>query len=615
MPKLFAFITLTFHASLCFCQANTDLLIDKITEYLDDKHIPGAMISVVTSDSILFVGGLGFADIDKKEKVTDEHLFRQGSVSKSLAALGILKLLQEQQKYSLDSPIKDIDANIPFTNKWVTETPVTVAHLLEHTSGFDDFHLHAIYNKKDTIPPSMFEMVAVHKNSLTSRWKPGVRKSYSNPNYIVVGHLLERLSGRAYHAYLYDDILLPIGMKSSGFYFKEPKNQKMTQGYRYNGQTHLPISFTSITGGPAGELCANAEDMAAFLQFMLNRKTKNGDSLPFSKEIFERIENAETTIVAEKGLPFGYGLGNYSVWKNGYLFHGHGGGIDGFSSRYVYSRVADIGVAVAINREGNATAIVNEILNLLLGIQNEALSDRVTQKIPNEISTRYSGFYEFKSPRNELFSFTDKMLAGLILDFDENKLVTKSILGKVRDTLYYAGDNKFYKNYEGVPSCMLFETEEGNAGFWINENYTEKESRAKRLIIFFGVLVSFLVCLSFLIYGFIWLIVRLFSKTKKPILNHLILFGASTCLVLIFVGFGLTMANISSADKINFGSALLYLSSWGLVIFAIASIYRCFKLQGNKGFKFYYILTSIALLILSVYLWNNGFIGLKLWSY
>jgi len=336
MPKLFVLITLIFHVVFCFGQENTDLLLEKVTKYLDDKHIPGAMISVVTADTILFVGGLGFADIDKKEKVTDEHLFRQGSISKSFAALGMLKLLQEQQKYSLDSPIKNIDSNIPFTNKWAAENPITIAHLLEHTSGFDDFHLHALYNKKDTIPPSVSKMVAVHEKSLESRWKPGTRKAYSNPNYIVAGHLLEQLSGRSYHAYLYEDILHPIGMKSSGFYFKEPKHQKMAQGYQYSGQTHSPISFTSITGGPAG---------------------------------------------AKKGLPFGYGLGNYSIWKNGYLFHGHGGGIDGFSSRYVYSRAADIGVAVAINREGNATAVVDEILNLLLGTQNKAHSDRVIQNL------------------------------------------------------------------------------------------------------------------------------------------------------------------------------------------------------------------------------------------
>jgi len=615
MNKLFFFLTLLFHATICFSQKDSESLIERITKHLDDKHIPGAMVSVVTSDSILFVGGLGFADIDKKEKVTDEHLFRQGSISKSFTAFGILKLLQNQQKYSLDSPIKDIDSTIPFANKWSPKNPVRIVHLLEHTSGFDDFHLHALYNKKDTIPPPAFKMVLAHENSLKSRWKPGIKKAYSNPNYIVAGHLLEQLSGRSYHAYLYEDILHPIGMQSSGFYFKEPKHQKIAQGYQYNGQTHLPVSFTSITGGPAGELCANAKDMATYLQFMLNRKTENGDSMSFSKETFDRIENAKTTIAAKKGLPFGYGLGNYSIWKNGYLFHGHGGGIDGFSSRYVYSRAADIGVAVAINREGNATAVVDEILNLLLGTQNQADRNRVTQKIPDAMSARYSGFYEFKSPRNKLLSFTDKMLAGLILDFDEDKLVTKSILGKVRDTLYYAGDNKFYKNHESVSSCMLFETDEGNAGFWINENYTEKEPRTKRLIIFFGVLISFLVYFSFLIYSFIWLIIRPFSKSKKPILNHLILFGGGICLVLMFVGFGLTMANKLNADKINFGSVLMYLSSWGLAIFTIASIYRCFKLESKKGFKFYYILTSIASLILLIYLWNNGFIGLKLWSY
>jgi len=87
-------------------------------------------------------------------------------------------------------------------------------------------------------------------------------------------------------------------------------------------------------------------------------------------------------------------------------------------------------------------------------------------------------------------------------------------------------------------------------------------------------------------------------------LNHLILFGGGICLVLIFVGFGITMANRLNADKINFGSLLMYLSSWGLAIFTIASIYRCFKLQGKKGFKFYYILTSIASLILLIYYFN-----------
>ena len=210
-------------------------------------------------------------------------------------------------------------------------------------------------------------------------------------------------------------------MKASGFYFKEPKGL-MAQGYK-GASTLQP--FMSIQAGPAGDFCANAEEMALFLQFMLNRDGHLIDSSLFTDATFDRIEQAHTTLAAQNGLIGGHGLGNFSVWKNGYLFHGHNGGIDGFSSRYIYSRKADLGIAIAVNRTQDPTPMVEIILDYLLGKENDLDDNRVTQPIPEEIKSTYSGFYVFHNPRQQLKAFLDGFANNFKLEFEGNKAYLK----------------------------------------------------------------------------------------------------------------------------------------------------------------------------------------------
>lgn len=613
MKKVFIKTTILvlvlFNLTYCFSQSNTKSLIDNLENYIEDKQIPGAMITIVRSDTILFSGGIGFADIEKNESVSAQHLFRQGSISKSFTALGLYKLVNKSS-YTLNSTLREIDKTLPFSNEWENKFPVRVSHILEHTSGFEDFHLHAMYNVKDTVLLPILNMVNDHRQSLESRWKPGTKKAYSNPNYILAGHLIEVLSGSAYNDYIFKNVLTPIEMHSSGYYFKEPKNVLFAQGYQRAGTTLTPIPFASINGGPAGDFCSNAEDMASYLQFMLKK-----DTILFSEKEFDRIEIPQTSIAAQNGLQAGYGLGNYSIWKNGYLFHGHGGEIDGFASRYMYSRDADLGIAVSINRNGNANEMVDEILNSLLGKQKNASANRVTYPIPETLKEKFSGFYEFKSPKSELTSFTDRMLAGLQLDFKKDKIIAKTMLGRPKYTLWYAGNNQFYVADEGVPSAMLIASDVAKEVFWINDNYTEKESRTKRAFLFFGLLISVLFIASFLIYTIFWYFFYLYKKKKSATTNHFVLFGAIIAMILLFIGFGLTVANVQNSGGINFYSLLTFVSSYVLVVLSLASIWRWFKLPNKSGFRVYYILTSISAIAVSIYLWNIGFVGLKLWSY
>ncbi len=607
--KIIILISLLFYANQSYSQVNTNRLINNLENYLEDKLIPGAMVSIVTSDTTIFAGGLGYADIQKQEKVTEQHLFRQGSISKSFTAMGLYKLVKDSP-YDLYTPIIEIDKNIPFSNEWKNKSPVRIAHLLEHTSGFEDFHFHTIYNTKYRSLPPMINMVHDHSKSLHARWPPGTRKAYSNPNYILAGHLIEKLSNVSFHEYISTNILKPIGMPSAGYYFNKPKNILFAQGYQREGRELNPIQFTEINGSPAGDFCANAIDMSQYLQHMLRR-----DTIVFSKKEFDRIENPKTSMAAKNGLEVGYGLGNYTIWKNGYLFHGHGGQIDGFTARYIYSRDADIGVAVAINRNGDANEIVDVILKYLLDNKYRDSTERVTYTIPESIKAKFSGFYEFRSPKSKLTTFPDDMLAGLTLDFQDEKVITRTLLGKTKDTLYYAGNHQFYLNGEGVPSVVLMVSDSQNRVLWINDNYTVRKSRSIRVFMFFGLVISLILLSIFTVYSLIWLIRNRFRKNKKSPFNHLVLFGVGILFSFIFVGFGITVSDLKSLSGLNFSSLLMYLSSYAFVLMAIWATYKGFRLPKFNSFKVFYILTSVGALALSWYLWSVGFIGLKMWNY
>ncbi len=584
-------------------------LIDDLNQYIEQKQIPGMMISIVQADRTIYEGGIGFANIEKKEKVTSEHLFRQGSISKSFTALGLYKLL-ENSPYNLQTPVNEIDRKIPFINKWEETKPLRIVHLLEHTSGFDDFHLHAIYNVKDTIQPPIYNMVKDHINSLHSRWQPGSKKAYSNPNYILAGHLIEVLSNKPFDETIKKKVLNPLHMASSGFYFKKPKNEKMAQGYRRISKQLIPLDFETINGSPAGDFCSTASDMASFLKAMLNR-----DSVLFKKQDYERIEYPETTIAAQQGLNFGYGLGNYTICKNEYLFHGHGGEIDGFASRYVYSREADLGIAISINRNGDANEIIDIILDYYINPTKSIRKNRTIELIPDSIIEKYEGFYEFNSPRNQLLSFSEKMFSGYILDINKDMAVRKRIFGRPKDTLYYAGNNQFYYKDEPVVSAIALNSDNDKIAFWINDSYTEKRSRLKRLAILFGVLFSVLILSSFFLFSLYKIASYFFSKTNQHSNQYTIIFGYGLILIIMFMGFGRTMNDMKNAASISFSSLTMYLSSYVLVLLSFLSLIFCLKLKSEKRLTTFYILASLSSIAITLYLWNIGFIGLRLWDY
>jgi len=148
------------------------------------------MISIVKKDSILFSGGLGYADLEQKMNVDHTTQFHLASITKFFVAMGIQKLIIEG-KLNLNDRLQAIAPEIPYTNKWESTNPVRLVHLLEHTAGFEDIQLNKMVNTTGN-PLTGIDALKAAENSLSSRWKPGEMMSYSNPGYNVLGFIIEK---------------------------------------------------------------------------------------------------------------------------------------------------------------------------------------------------------------------------------------------------------------------------------------------------------------------------------------------------------------------------------------------------------------------------------------
>ena len=245
---------------------NIDRLKSKLDSLMTKYNIPGVALAIVTKDSILYMGGLGYADIESQKPVDAHTLFRVGSISKSFVALGILKMVEEG-KLSLQTPVKEICPALKIDNPWEETHLLRVVHLLEHTGGLNDPHFNDYYLEGDPEIPLM-EGLKVSKHYLKLRWPPGQYRSYSSAGYMLAGIIIEKITGQKFEDYLKKEILRPIGMTKSTFRLNTETEKFLARGYKANYQ---PSKFWHTYSRPAGSMISAASDMAKFLQFMLNK--------------------------------------------------------------------------------------------------------------------------------------------------------------------------------------------------------------------------------------------------------------------------------------------------------------------------------------------------------
>ncbi len=358
-----------------FGQGPADDFAARAEEYLAAQmrvnRFMGAVL-VAHKGEILLRKGYGFADLEHHVPNTPITKFRIGSLTKAFTAVAILQLEQQGKLRVQDSICNFLD---PCPPAW---QPITLHHLLTHTSGIPNFTSFPDYAAKMALPcPVTCTIERFRDRPL--EFTPGERWAYSNSGYILLGHVIESVSGQSYEQFLREQILEPLVLDDTGYDHTEPILSHRARGYSREGEQLRNARFLDMTiPHAAGALYSTVEDLYRWEQSFYTDQL-----LPAS--VRERLF---TPVLNE----YAYGWGVRQQFERKMI--GHGGGINGFSAflaRYPEERAT---VIVLSNVEqANAGRIARDLAAILFGAPYELPRERTAIELPPEALERYTGRY------------------------------------------------------------------------------------------------------------------------------------------------------------------------------------------------------------------------------
>jgi len=283
------------------------------------------------------VKAYGLADKSKNAPNNAETKFNLGSMNKMFTAVAIAQLV-EQGKLSFDDKVGKLLPDYP--NKDVANK-VTVHQLLTHTAGLGSY-----WNAKFDARRTQIKTVADYLSLFADEpllFEPGARFEYSNSGFIVLGAIIEKVSGQSYYDYVREHIYKPAGMTSTDDYQMTDDTPNLAMGYTNLGPDDKPASgprrpntdTRPNRGGPAGGGYSTVGDLLRFATALLDHKLLSARST-------DLVTTGKITMGMGK---YGYGFGEAQI--NGYRMIGHNGGAPGIGSDLmIFPELGTVGVVM-----------------------------------------------------------------------------------------------------------------------------------------------------------------------------------------------------------------------------------------------------------------------------
>tara|TARA_R110002020_G_scaffold358857_2_gene571508 strand:+ start:18564 stop:19679 length:1116 start_codon:yes stop_codon:yes gene_type:complete len=349
--KLFLgiFFLLQLNSPSAFSQS-LEVKIDSLLETTFTPDGPGAVFLVAKAGEPIYRKAFGKANLELNVSMTPENVFEIGSMTKQFTAISILMLL-EQGKLQLDDEITKFIPDYPTQGK-----RITVHHLLTHTSGIKSFtsmkSLRAI-ERQDLTPA---ELIDFFKNEPMD-FEPGEEFKYNNSGYVVLGYIIEKLSGKTFADFVQDNIFQKLGMNSSQYASHSQVIENRAYGYHqkeeYVNKNYISLSLPYSSGS----LMSTVDDMLKWNEVL----KKN--SLIKAETKASAFENH--TLNNGDKINYGYGWHISNIANSPSLEHG--GSIFGFKSMGVYLPEEDIYVIGLSNCDCNSpTTLTRDIAQLTL---------------------------------------------------------------------------------------------------------------------------------------------------------------------------------------------------------------------------------------------------------
>jgi CubicO group peptidase (beta-lactamase class C family) len=310
-------------------------------EQMDELHIPGLTFIFVQDGKVLLARGYGSANPERGIPFNpDETVVRVGSVSKLFVATAVVQLV-ERGELDLRADVNQylsafqLDDNYP--------EPVTLAHLLTHTGGFDSPPYWT------TINPTELQSLGLY---LTEHMppriiSPGEVLAYSGHGYDLAAHVVEQVSGIPFDQYVEQHILQPLGMEQSGYLLSPPMPDGLAVGYAYEGGVQIPQPIDYEPGYPSGSFVSTAADMAKFMLAHLQNGCYQDTCILRPETIAMMHQQQFTNHPQLAGWTYGFAEG----FENNQRWIGHGGAIRGFGSDLTLLPEHNLGYFFSFNEE------------------------------------------------------------------------------------------------------------------------------------------------------------------------------------------------------------------------------------------------------------------------
>jgi CubicO group peptidase (beta-lactamase class C family) len=349
LEHLFAALIVLFLGSHPSIYAQT--LETKVDSLLQEKYkpdAPGATFLISKNGKIIYKKAFGLSNLELNLPMHTENVFEIASITKQFTATSIL-MLAEKGKLNLDDEITTFIPDYPTNGH-----KITVHHLLTHTSGIKDFTRVKGLNAISTQDLAPLDLIDFFKNEPMD-FAPGEKNKYNNSGYIILGYIIEKVSGQSYASFVEDQIFKVLGMTSSQYGSHREVIKNRVSGYHNKGSyvngRQVSYSFAYSTGA----LMSTVNDL-----FKWQEAIKN--NLLINKETTEKVF---TNYTLNNGEHIDYGYGWHIKKLNGISTREHGGHFFGFKSMGVYLPNEDIYVIGLNNCDCNSpTNITREIAEL-----------------------------------------------------------------------------------------------------------------------------------------------------------------------------------------------------------------------------------------------------------
>ena len=354
MRKLFIFAVAL--AAMFACTSKQDQFNEEVKAIMERNNNVGLALVAVNNGEVVLNETYGYKNLDTKEPIAKDDIFRIASISKSFCATAIMQLV-EQGKLSLDQDVSEL-VGFEVRNPNFPDKVITVKMLLSHTASMSDAN-------------GYFSLNAINPDS-SATWKqawnsyaPETGYEYCNLGFNTLGTIVERVSGERYDQYIVNHILNPIGVYG-GYEVLSLDSTKFVNIYTWNEETgeyiHKPAAYAKraeeienyVFGqstpifSPTGGLKISAQDLAKVMKMHMNLGTTPEGTQIISKESAEAMQS----IVAPKtdeGDAYGFAIRTSKQLLDGHTMIGHTGSAYGVYTSMFWNSERNFGFVVMTN--------------------------------------------------------------------------------------------------------------------------------------------------------------------------------------------------------------------------------------------------------------------------